>query len=422
MIERAVDEASTRRGRMFRRPSRSARAAGDVRESHGGRRLATGITIAAVFIVLAHLMHAMAMAEFYRPGPGPWPAWVALGVILAVGVVSRFVSRTLPDWLYVTLLVALILPVWLDVAATAGLLEFGVMPTAAAAAGAILMPVTAIRGTRVPPGVSIAVAAVLVVAAALQATAAGPYTVAAVAVAATACFPVLLALFCVTGFRRLARRELDLSLVQSTVGTPRSAVGMRASEELARLDFDAETLLDGVGSGRIAIPLPPDAAETAAALAARLRVRLIEGRTDTWLRHAVTESAYLSDRVTVEDPAGCAGLLSQEQRDGLLLALWLLVAAERTKRSLGPRSVTVECRETMDEFEGEVTGFDMSIEVFGLPRRRVDPATWDAIGSVGVHDVVTGADNFRIDIACRVDPHLHIGSPVARGAARSRRS
>jgi hypothetical protein len=84
--------------------------------------------------------------------------------------------------------------------------------------------------------------------------------------------------------------------------------------------------------------------------------------------------------------------------------------------------VNIECRETMDEFEGEVTGFDMSIEILGLPRRKVDAATWDAIGSVGVHDVVTGADNFRIDIACRVDPHLHIGSPVARGAARSRRS
>jgi hypothetical protein len=421
MIERAIDEASTRRGRMFRRPSRSARAAGDVRESHGGRRLATGITIAAVCIVLAHLLHAVAMSDYYRPGPGPWPAWIALGVILCVGVISRFVSRNLPDWLYAVLLVALIVPVWLDVSATAGLLAFGVMPTAAAAAGVVLMPVTAIRGSRIPPAASVAIAAVLVVEAVVQAVDAGAYTVAGLAVAASACFPVLLTAFCVTGFRRLVRRELDLSLVQSTVATPRTAVGMRASEELARLDFDAETLLDGVGSGRIAIPLPPDAAENAASLAARLRVRLIEGRTDTWLRHAVTESAYLSDRVTVDDPAGCAGLLSQEQRDGLLLALWLLVAVERSKRSSGPRSVNIECRETMDEFEGEVTGFDMSIEILGLPRRKVDAATWDAIGSVGVHDVVTGADGFRIDIACRVDPHLHLGSNVARVATRSRR-
>jgi hypothetical protein len=207
--------------------------------------------------------------------------------------------------------------------------------------------------------------------------------------------------------------------VQSTVGTPRSAVGMRASEELAQLDFDAETLLDDVGSGRIAIPLPPDAAERAGTLAARLRVRLIEGRTDTWLRHAVMESAYLNDRVTVDDPTGCAGLLSQGQRDGLLLALWLLVAA-RQKSTAQPMKVHVRCRETGDIAEAGLSRFDMRVEVAGVQRRRVDPATWDAIGSVGVHEVVAGAESFRVDIACRVDPNVHAGSAVARGVARSR--
>ena len=179
-----------------------------------------------------------------------------------------------------------------------------------------------------------------------------------VAVALTAVFPVLIATLAIGGFRRLVGRELDLSLVQSTVGTSRSAVGMRASEELAQLDFDAETLLDDVGSGRISIPLPPDAAELAGSLAARLRVRLIEGRTDTWLRHAVTESAYLSHRVTVGDPLGSAGLLSQEQRDGLLLALWLLVA-EHPKSAGPPLTVHVSCRERADESDPEA-GFDMS--------------------------------------------------------------
>ena len=48
-------------------------------------------------------------------------ATLMAGVILVIGVISRFVSRTLPDWLYVVLLAALILPVWLDVAATAAL-------------------------------------------------------------------------------------------------------------------------------------------------------------------------------------------------------------------------------------------------------------------------------------------------------------
>lgn len=410
---------SLRHSLPFRRPSRSARAAGDVRESHGGRRLATGITIAAGLVILAHLAHTVALLPYYLPGRGPWPAWIALAGVVAVGVVARLVSRNLPDWLYVLLLVGLVVPLWLDVMATAGRLHFGVTPTAAAAAGAVLMPVAAIRGPKVPLAVAATIGLVLAVEAVLQFPSASMYMAAGIAVAASAVFPVLLIALAISGFRRLVGLELDLSLVQSTVGTPRTAVGMRASEELAQLDFDAETLLDDVGSGRIAIPLPPDAAERAGNLAARLRVRLIEGRTDTWLRHAVMESAYLNDRVTVDDPTGCAGLLSQGQRDGLLLALWLLVAA-RQKSTAQPMTVNVRCRETGDVPEAGLASFDMSVEVAGIQRRRVDPATWDAIGSVGVHEVVPGAEGFRIDIVCRVDPHIHAGSGSARGAARSR--
>ncbi|WP_448003925.1 hypothetical protein [Agromyces bauzanensis] len=421
MSDTRIDDLRVR-PRTFRRPARSARAAGDVRESHGGRRLATGITVAAAFIILAHLVHAVALAPYFLlSGPGPWPAWIALAAVVGIGVLSRTVSRTLPDWLYVLLLVALVAPVGLDLAASAGLLHHGVTPTAAAAAGAVLMPVAAVRGTRLPLAVAGAIAVAIAIQVLVQVDTAGTGAVAGVAVAASAVVPVLLVTFAIDGFRRLVGRELDLSLVQSTVGTSRSAVGMRASEELAQLDFDAETLLDDVGSGRIAIPLPPDAAERAGSLAARLRVRLIEGRTDTWLRHAVTESAYLSDRVSVDDPNGCAGLLSQSQRDGLLLALWLLTA-DHPKKAAQPMSAVVRCRETADHGDVEPDGFAMSIEVAGVPRRRVDPSAWDAIGSVGVHEVVPGAETFRIDIACRVDPKSPAGSPSARAAARSRGS
>ena len=301
--------AVSRRELPFHRPSRSARAAksaGDIRDSHGGRRLATGITIAAGVVILAHLMHAAALVLYFPPGRSPWPAWLALAAVIAAGVASRLVARTMPDWLYVVLLLGLAGPVWLDVSATAGQLHLGVTPTAAAAAGAVLMPVAAVRGTRVPLAVASVISLVLAVEALLQTGTAGRATIVGVAIAVSAVFPVLLVTFAITGFRRLVGRELDLSLVQSTIGTSRSAVGMRASEELAQLDFDAENLLEDVGSGRIAIPLPPEAAERAGNLAARLRVRLIEGRTDTWLRHAVTESAYLSDRVSLDDPSGSA--------------------------------------------------------------------------------------------------------------------
>lgn len=420
MIGPGPQPPTERREHSFRRPTRSARAAGDVRESHGGHRLATGITIGAGVIVLAHLALAFSFAPYYLKGwPGPWAAWIALGMVVAVGGLSRALWRSLPDWLYVAILAGLIAPLWLDIVATAELLQYGVTPTAAAAAGAVLMPVAAIRGTLVPLAAAGVIGVVLAISALVQLDSAGASVVAGLSVAVSAVFPVMLVTLAVSGFRRLVGRELDLSLVQSTVGTPHSAVGMRASEELAQLDFDAEALLDDVGAGRIAIPLPDEVAERAGSLAARLRVRLIEGRTDTWLRHAVTESAYLSDRVTVDDPSGVAGLLSKAQRDGLLLALWLL-AGERPKSAASPFAVLVTCRESVIGTEAGAPLVNIAIDVKGVSRRRVDPATWEPLGSVGTYKVIVGAEGLRIDIDCRVEKIDIAGSLAARAALRSR--
>ncbi|GAA1776616.1 hypothetical protein [Agromyces lapidis] len=413
-------ETSGRSG--FRRPRRTARAVGDVRERHGGRRLATGITIAAAIIILWHLARAVLLAPVFPPGAGPWAAWLAVLVILAVGVVSRILSRAqpLPDLLYAVLLIALAVPVWLDVSASWGLLHLGVTPTAAAATGAVLMPVAAIRGTRISLVVASVIGLVLLVTTLLQTASAGPYTATGISVAASAVLPLVLAVVATRGFRRLVGRELDLSIVQSTVYTPRSAFGMRASEELAQLDFDAETLLDDVGSGRIAIPLPAADAERAGRLAAALRLRLIAGRTDTWLRHAVTESAYLNDRVVVDDPEGSAGLLAQEQRDNLLLALWLLVG-ELRKGQTRPIEVAVSSPDGDDDGEHHSPAVHLTIEVPGVVGRRLDPATWDAVGSVGSHGVVAGSDSFRIEIECRTDPTVPVSASAAE-SARPRRS
>ncbi|MGR2753201.1 hypothetical protein [Agromyces arachidis] len=412
---------------QFRRPARSARAAEDIRTAHGGRRLAAGVTVASVAIVLAHLLHAWGLDAVIPPGRGPGPAWIALGLVAVGGVVATRGLSRVPDWVFLALLAALTVPIWLDVAATADLLRFGVTPTAAPAAAALLMPVAALRETRGPLLASAVIAAVLLVQALLQAPQAGTRTVIGVAIAASAVVPVVLVVIAVRGFRRLVGRELDLTLVQSTVSTPRSAVGMRASEELAELDYDAEALLDDVGAGRIALPLPPAAAERAGVLAARLRVRLIEGRTDTWLRHAVTESAYLSRRVTVDDPTGLAGLLGQVQRDGLLLALWLIAGQRRTKASAPPLRVVVTCRDR----DAETTAPDempapdgsriaIRLDVSGLALRKVDEATWEALDSVGGHDSVAASDGFRIDIDCRVDPTNRAGTATPNRAARPR--
>ena len=308
------------------------------------------------------------------------------------------------------LLAGLVAPVWLDVIATAGMLDDGVMPTAAAAAGAVLMPVAAVRGSRIPLAAATAIAAVLVAEALMQIDTAGITVVPGVAVALSAVFPVLIATLAISGFRRLVGRELDLSLVQSTVGTSRSAVGMRASEELAQLDFDAETLLDDVGSGRIAIPLPPDAAELAGSLAARLRVRLIEGRTDTWLRHAVTESAYLSHRVTVDDQLGSAGLLVARSsataccsRSGSSSPSIRSGGPAPDRARLVPRAHPSRDRIPKPDSTCPSTCREWRDDVW-TPRRGTLSVVSENTMSV------TGADGFRIDIACRVTPNVNAGS------------
>jgi hypothetical protein len=407
---------------QFARPSRSARAAEDIRSAHGGRRLAVGVTAAAGVIVLAHLAHAVGLAGVVPPGTSLAPAWIAFAAVAIAAVVATRGLTRVQDWTHVLVLIALVVPIAMDLSATAGLLHLGVTPTAAPAAATLLLPVVALRETRTPVAASSVIAGALAVATLLQASSAGTWTAAGLAIAATAVVPVILVAMGVRGFRRLVGRELDLSLVQSTVATPRSAVGMRASEELAELDYDAESLLEDVGSGRIEIPMPSEAAERAGRLAVRLRIRLIEGRTDTWLRHAVTESAYLSRRVSVDDPQGLAGLLSPTQREGLLLALWLIAGQRRRKAVEPPLEVRVRCRECelRDADEGDAAdrprgvdeaGMAIDLDVSGLIARRVDAAAWDALDTVGVHEVVPVPDGFRIELECRIDPTVRNPAP-----------
>ena len=421
----AMTERAGRRDQPFRRPTRSARAADDIRSAHGGIKLATGVTVAAGIVVAAYLLHALILSDLFPPGRSVVPAWIAFGLVVLAFAIAVRIVRHISDWLFGALLLGLAVPVGLDIAATQGLLALGITFTAAPAAGGVLMVVAALRETRVPIAAASVLAAVLAVAALAQVDEAGTKTVVGVAMAGSAVVPVVLVTLAVRGFRRIVGLELDLSLVQSTVSTPSSAVGMRASEELAELDYDAESLLDDVGSGRIAIPLPAEAAERAGTLAARLRLRLIEGRTDTWLRHAVTESAYLNDRVTVDDPTGLAGQLSRTQREGLLLAIWLL-AGQRPTPKAGPVTVDLRCRRAPDDERdaenhgGDGPGLRISIDVSGATRRHVDAAAWDAVGSVGTSEVVPEPAGFRIDIDCRTDPNVRTGGTASAGAARPR--
>ena len=222
--------------------------------------------------------------------------------------------------------------------------------------------------------------------------------------------PGLLGVFAVRRFRRMVQLELDRVLGQSTISAPRFAVGMLASEELARLDLAAEELLDSVASGRTALPLRPKTASTAASLATELRLHLIEGRRETWLYHAITESEQLGKSATLKDPGGLAGLLDPTQRDGLLAAVWLLVSDPKKTESkkdskrvgstaqlhVGPVAAptTLASRKTIS--------VPICITSTGVSRGRVDSSVWEAFAKVGQFTTSLEKSSLRVDIVCVV--------------------
>jgi hypothetical protein len=216
-----------------------------------------------------------------------------------------------------------------------------------------------------------------------------------VQLAMTTLLPPLLGVIIVKGFGTLVQLELDRSVVESTLLAPRFAFGMRASDELARLDLDAEQILDGVANGSIELPLDSKLAASASSIATELRLLLVAGRHDTWLHHAIEESEVLGPVVTLTDPRGLAGFLEPSEREGLLSAIWLLVAnSVRVQPTLriviGPGS---------GEARGNAPdriGFPVAITVDGVPRRRIDPAVWPALDRVGDHSEMVSGNSMTI--------------------------
>jgi hypothetical protein len=202
--------------------------------------------------------------------------------------------------------------------------------------------------------------------------------------------------------------ELDRVLVQSTVSAPRFAVGMLASEELERLDLAAEELLDAVASKKTNLPLTPKNASVAAQLATELRLHLIEGRRETWLYHAISESEQLGKSVTLSDKSSLAGLLDPTQRDGLLSAAWLLVAdgpSSNPRRRSAARTLNIQIGPVVpgEAVPEHKIAIPITITTTGVPRNRVDSGVWDALGRIGRYSDSTQDASLRVDVECIVD-------------------
>jgi hypothetical protein len=332
------------------------------------------------------------------PAAAAWVLYAIAIVSVAVSIATR--GERMASWMFGAFILALGGVVALDLIAIWPLHDIGSYSTASLSTGFGLLTALTLRRPR-----EIVAAATLLglamVAAVILTTPINVDTIPTQLIVVMACVtPAYFGTFIVRRFRSIVQLELDRVLVQSTVSAPRFAVGMLASEELARLDLAAEELLDSVANGRIPLPLAPKIASTAASLATELRLHLIEGRRETWLYHAITESENLGKSVTLADRGSLAGLLDARQRDGLLSAVWLLVS-DRNKTSPTAQLALGPVTAIAAPGSGTIT-VPIVITTTDVSRNRVDPATWDAIGKVGRFIDSTHNSSLRVEIECVV--------------------
>jgi len=219
-----------------------------------------------------------------------------------------------------------------------------------------------------------------------------------------ALLPVMIGVYLTGGFSSMVASELERVLAQSTLKSPRLSSGFLATEELARLDLEAEEILDAVATGSKTLPLAPETAMRASEIATKLRFHLLEGRRETWLHHAVTESAPLGRAVHLTDDGSFAGLLDAQQRQGLLEALWLFVNETDTAVALPTLEIVIGSELVASQSSSDnMLVIPISLVVEGISRRNVDSSIWDSVNKIGKFRDSVLNDRLKIDIECRVD-------------------
>ena len=365
--------------------------------------------VAVLFLVFDIARFADEWRGYDQPGLAAL-AWLLLaGLLVVLAVASRPAGDVLDSIVSLGIVGGLAVVVALDAAAVWQSGDLGNNLTAAPAAGMVLLAMVGVRSSRsitAAAGVLGLALIVLLVVSAVQDPLPAAGVVAGIAMVAKAVAPPIVAAWIVHVFRRIVSTELERVLVASTTTAPRFSVGMLASEELARLDLAAEQLMDGIASGRTRLPLNPATAQAAAELATELRLHLIEGRRQTWLYHAISESELLGRAVTLSDPESLAGLLDPKQRDGLLQAVWLMLgdSPERSRRSSARVTVEITVGPARPiEGKGRTMHVPIVVQTTGVARGRVDPATWDAMRKVGRHTDSQRGGSLCVEIDCVVD-------------------
>lgn len=394
---------------------RLGRAASAHRASLGTAFLGLGAAIVVGLRAVYGVIWFAAQWPIYPEPLAALAAWIVLAAVLVGAIVmSRVSGDRLPDWMFGLFLAGLTIAFALDVIAIWELRDIGGHATAALTAGMALLVLVALRGSveilAAAGGLGAALAVAMFLNAPAEAFTDATWLATQLTAIAGSVLPPIIGVVVVERFRRMVQVELDRVLVQSTVSAPRFAVGMLASEELARLDLAAEELLDAVATKKTNLPLTPKNASVAAQLATELRLHLIEGRRETWLYHAISESEQLGKSVTLSDKSSLAGLLDPTQRDGLLSAAWLLVAdvpsAANPRRRRATRTANIQIGPVLPAAPAvpdRKIAVPITVTTTGVPRNRVDSGVWDAIGRIGRYSDSTQDASLRVDIECIVD-------------------
>jgi hypothetical protein len=320
--------------------------------------------------------------------PSPFVAlasWILIAIALTGScVLAQRSGGRLPWVAYLGTLALLVMAVALDLSQSLGTEQALLHTSSFFGAGATLLALIAFRPLpellAADAALFVSMVVILVLSIDKPGFDAGPQLEAII----RTCVPAAIGAFTVRGFGQLVQRELDRSLVESTLAAPRFAFGMLASDELARLDLAAEQIFQDVATERVPLPLDDELAASASTLATELRLLLVAGRTETWLYHAIEESEVLGPALTLSDRDGLAGYLDPSQRDGLLSAIWLLVGdSTRVQPTVvvvvGAQSSAARA-DRADRIE-----FPIELAVEGVSRRKIDSAVWPALDRVGEH-------------------------------------
>jgi len=380
----------------------------------GTRRLWLGTVLILAFQIVFDFVNTIERIDAYRDVVPVFTGWAVLLVAdAAIIVVTRVLGEHLPTWLFGLWYSALVIVIALDLTASWGMPNPGDALTVGLSASLSLVLAIVTRST---PQIFFAASGLTLATGVAWAFMGGYDAATAPETVYTLCrmlFPVLITALIIASFRRLMRRETEEMLSHSAIAAPRLTVGIEASEQLARLDLAAESLLSAVADGRMRLPLSEEVAKRAGSLATELRLHLLESRSKTWLGLALDESPLLGKKVRVEDPSSSAGLLNTRQRVALLSALWLLHdergGASRSPHepialSFGPPTRAMET----DHFEA----IPIRVDVPGSTRMMIDPGVWEHFARVGRYREALAGFGMRIDIHCLV--------PALRGPARGR--